>query len=149
MFWIIIFQRDSHKCNWLSLAQRVMAYKILHSLCPANRRYKVIERSMISEYGARNDRDLQIPKVRLGYAKRSFYFSDVKNCSEIPIVVVFWKTSWRVSSEPSRHILDPLVEFRPFIVIKYIYFAQTFCSCLNIKWNESSCMRRLTVYNRL
>ena len=40
---------------------------------------------MISEYGTRHHRDLQIPKVRLKYAKRSFYFSGVKNWNDIPV----------------------------------------------------------------
>ena len=41
-------------------------------------------RSMISEYRTRNHGDLQIPKVMLEYAKRSFYFSGVKNWNDIP-----------------------------------------------------------------
>ena len=39
---------------------------------------------MISEYGTRNHRDLQIQKVRLEYAKRKFYYSCVKNRNDIP-----------------------------------------------------------------
>ena len=62
----------------------VMTYKILHDLCPENLRHKFTERSMISEYRTRNSGDLQIPKVRLEYAKRSFYFSGVKNWNDIP-----------------------------------------------------------------
>ena len=46
-----------------------MAYNIVHGLCP----------DMISEYGTRNFRDLQIPRIRIEYAKRSLYFSGVKN----------------------------------------------------------------------
>ena len=58
-----------------------MAYKILHDLCPENFRDKFTERSMISEYRTRKHGDLQIPKVR--FAKRSFYFSGVKNWNDI------------------------------------------------------------------
>ena len=61
-----------------------MTYKILHGLCPDNLRHKFVERSMVSEFKTRNHRDLQIPKVRLEYAKRSFYFSGVKNWNDIP-----------------------------------------------------------------
>ena len=61
-----------------------MTYKILHGLCPDNLRHKFVERSMVSEHKTRNHRDLQIPKVRLEYAKRSFYFSGVKNWNDIP-----------------------------------------------------------------
>ena len=68
-----------------------MTYIILHDLCPENPRHKFTERSMISEYRTRNHGDLQIPKVRLEYAKRSFYFSaksfefsGVKNWNDIP-----------------------------------------------------------------
>ena len=61
-----------------------MTYKILDDLCPENRRHKFTERSMISEYRTRKRGDLEIPKVRLEYAKRSFYFSGVKNWNDIP-----------------------------------------------------------------
>ena len=53
-------------------------------LCPENLRLKFTERSMASENITRNRGDLQIPKVRLEYAKRSFYFSGVKNWNDIP-----------------------------------------------------------------
>ena len=61
-----------------------MTYKILHGLCPDKFLHKFVERSMVSGYKTRNHRDLQIPKVRLEYAKRSFYFSGVKNWNDIP-----------------------------------------------------------------
>ena len=61
-----------------------MTSKILHGLCPENFRHKFVERSIVSEYKTRNHRDLQIPKVRLEYAKRCFYFSGVKNWSDTP-----------------------------------------------------------------
>ena len=56
-----------------------MINKTLHSLCPFNFRNKYVERSMISEYETRNHTDLQIPKVSLEYAKRSFYFFGVEH----------------------------------------------------------------------
>ena len=64
--------------------QGVMICRILHDLCPENLRHKFTERSMISGYRTRNRGDLQIPKVRLEYAKRGFYFSGVKNWNDIP-----------------------------------------------------------------
>ena len=82
--------KDGWNCNWLdvksliSFDQGVMTYKILHGLCPDNLRHKFVERSMVSEYKTRNHRDLQIPKVRLEYAKRIFSFSGVKNWNDIP-----------------------------------------------------------------
>ena len=82
--------KDGWNCNLLdvkfliSFDQGVMTYKILHGLCPDNLRHKFVEISMVSEYRTRNHRDLQIPKVRLEYAKRSFYFSGVKNWNDIP-----------------------------------------------------------------
>ena len=77
--------KDGWTCKWLSVKslisfdQGVMTYKTLHDLFPENLRHKFTERSMISEYRTRNHGDLQIPKVRLEYAKRSFYFSGVKS----------------------------------------------------------------------
>ena len=70
--------KDWWNCNWLdvkplsSFNQGVMTYKILHGLYPDDLRHKFVESSMISEYGTRNHRNLQIPKARLEYAKRSF-----------------------------------------------------------------------------
>ena len=43
-----------------------------------------VERSMVSDYGTRNHRDLQIPKVRLEYANRGFYFYGAKSWNKIP-----------------------------------------------------------------
>ena len=74
--------RDKQQQNAKTI-EGVMTYKILHDLCPENLRHKFTERSMISEYRTRNHGDLQIPKVRLEYAKRSFYFSGVKNWNDI------------------------------------------------------------------
>ena len=73
--------KDGWNCKWLDVKslipfdQGVMTIKS-SIVC--------VERSMISEYGARNHRDLQIPKVKLEYANRSFYFSGVKNWNDIP-----------------------------------------------------------------
>ena len=47
-------------------------------------RYKFTERSIISKYRTRYHGAMRIPKVRLEYAKRSFYFSGVKNRNDIP-----------------------------------------------------------------
>ena len=82
--------KDGWTCQRLSIKslicfdQGVMTCKILHDLCPENLRHKFTKRSMISEYKAINRGDLQIPKVRLEYAKRRFYFSGVKNWNDIP-----------------------------------------------------------------
>ena len=71
------------QCKVLIFDQGVMTYRILHDLCPENLCHKFTERSMISEYRTRNRGDLQIPKVRLEYAKQGFYFSGVKNWNDI------------------------------------------------------------------
>ena len=70
--------KDGWTCRWLvvksfiSFEKGVMTYRILHDLNPENLRHTFTERSMISDYRTRNSGDLQIPKVRLEYAKRSF-----------------------------------------------------------------------------
>ena len=68
----------------ISFNQGVMTCKILLDLCRENLRHKFTERSMVSENRTRSRRDLEIPKVMLEYAKRSFYFSGVKNWKDIP-----------------------------------------------------------------
>ena len=82
--------KDGWTCQWLtvksliSFEKGVMTYRILHDLCTENLRHKFTERSMVADYMTRNSGDLQIPKVRLEYAKPSFYFSGVKNWNNIP-----------------------------------------------------------------
>ena len=71
-------------CKVLNLLRSRSHDKILHGLCPDNLRHKFVERSMVSECKTRKYRDLQIPKVGLEYAKRSFDFSGVKNWNDIP-----------------------------------------------------------------
>ncbi len=61
-----------------------MKYEVLHDICPENVRNKFTKTSMISDYRTRNREGLQIPKVTLEHAKRSFYFSVVKNWNAIP-----------------------------------------------------------------
>ena len=56
----------------------------LLAFCSENLRHRfVVKRSMTSEYGTRNQRDLEISKVNLEYAKISFPFSGVKNWNDI------------------------------------------------------------------
>ena len=100
----------------MSFDQGVTTYKILHVLCPDNLCYKFLERPKISEYGTRNHRDLQIPKVRLEYAERSFYFSGVKNWNDIPgnireqELLARFKRDLESTKNPARPKHDPLVE---------------------------------------
>ena len=64
--------------------QGVMTWQIVHGLWPKSLRHKFVKRSMVSEYKTRNHRAWKIPRVMLWYAKRSFYFSGVRNWSDIP-----------------------------------------------------------------
>ena len=105
--------KDGWNCNWqdvkslISFDQGVMTYKILHGLCPENLRHKCVERSMMSEYGTRNRRDLQNPIIRLEYAKRSFYFSGVKNWNDIPLAAFENKSHSLVSKRYFQNLQDP------------------------------------------
>ena len=56
--------KDGWNCKWLnvksliSFDQGFMVYKVLHCLYPKNLHHKFVERSMVSEYGTRNHRNL-------------------------------------------------------------------------------------------
>ena len=114
--------KDGWNCNWLdvksliSFHQGVTTYKILHVLCPDNLCYKFVERPTTSEHGTRNRRGLQIPKVRLEYAERSFYFSGFKNWNDIPGNIreqeslALFKRDLEAPKKPARPKHDPLVE---------------------------------------
>ena len=104
--------KDGLDCNWLdvksliSFDQGVMTYKILHGLCPDNLRHKFVERSMISEYGTRNHRDLQSSKIRVEHAKKSFYFSGVKTWNEIPDNIREQESLARFKKHLREHLLN-------------------------------------------
>ena len=102
-----------------------MTYKILHGLCPDNLRHKFVERSMVSEYKTRNYRDLQIPKVRLEYAKRSFYFSGVKNWNEFPGNIREQESLARSKKRLRKYLQnlqDPTTKFSTrFLRLKKVY----------------------------
>ena len=52
---------------------------LMHDSFPDNRCHNFFKRSITSEYGTRDHRDLLIPKLLLEYTKTSFYFSGVNN----------------------------------------------------------------------
>ena len=124
--------KDGWNCEWLnvksllSFDNGVMTYKILHDLCPENLRHKFTERSMITDYRTRNHGDLQIPKVRLEYAKRSFYFSGVKNWNDIPDNIGERESVARFKTGFREYLLNLRTQTRPLgraAILKIILFS--------------------------
>ena len=63
---------------------------------------------MIYEYRTRNYRDLQIPKVKVKHAQRSFYFSGVKNWNDISHNIREKESIARFKSGYLEYLLDLL-----------------------------------------
>ena len=58
--------------------RNVMAYKIIHKLCPNSFLEKYKPKSNFSSYNTRNSQNLQIPKRRTEHYKKSFHYSALK-----------------------------------------------------------------------
>ena len=61
-----------------------MVHKILKEMCPEVLKGKFIRRTHISKYETRRKNDLQVPKLRLELAKKSFSYVGAKVWNEIP-----------------------------------------------------------------
>ena len=61
-----------------------MIYKIMNNLCPKNFLNKFLPRSSVLKYNTRHCRDLQIPRYRIGFAKKGFHYSALKAWNDIP-----------------------------------------------------------------
>ena len=70
--------KDGWSCNWPSVSnlvifeRAVMIFKIVNGLCPDNLRGRLVTRSQIPNYPARNQLDLGTPRQSLEFSKSSF-----------------------------------------------------------------------------
>ena len=64
-----------------------MMYKIMYGFCPDNLRGRLVTRSQISNYPARNQLDLDTPRQNLEFSKNSFFYSGAKTWNEIPLEI--------------------------------------------------------------
>ena len=70
--------------NIICFDRNVMAYKIIHKLCPNSFLEKYKPRSSFSSYNTRNSQNLQIPKHRTERYKKSFHYSALKEWNNTP-----------------------------------------------------------------
>ena len=64
-----------------------MTYKIVNRLCPENLFDKYLPRSYFSSYNTRNSQDLDIPRSRRWFSKKSFHYASVKAWNETPSTI--------------------------------------------------------------
>ena len=83
--------KDNWTCNWLSVEnlirydRSVMTYKITNNLSPENLWDKFQKRSSLSNYETRFCKNLQIPRLNTEHAKKSYYYSALKDWNDVPI----------------------------------------------------------------
>ena len=63
----------------------VMTYKITNNLSPENLWDKFQKRSSLSNYETRFCKNLQIPRLNTEHAKKSYYYSALKDWNDVPI----------------------------------------------------------------
>ena len=54
-------------------------FKIINKICPESLLYKFAERSTISKCGTRNKTDLEIPRLKVDFNRKSFNYTGVKS----------------------------------------------------------------------
>ena len=62
-----------------------MTYKITNNLSPENLWDKFQKRSSLSNYETRFCKNLQIPRLNTEHAKKSYYYSALKDWNDVPI----------------------------------------------------------------
>ena len=84
-------RKDSWINNGLNVEQiiyldrSIMTHKIVNKQCPESLWNKYRQRNEISKYNTRNNRNLDIPKLKLECTKKGFHFSGLKTWNEIPV----------------------------------------------------------------
>ena len=102
--------KDNWSCSWMSVEniirydRSIMTYKIMNKLCPENLFDKYSPRSTISSYNTRNLKDLEIPKYRLEYPKKSFHYAALKAWNEIPLAIRESPTLNRFKKQLKTHL---------------------------------------------
>ena len=85
--------KDLWSSSWLNVEniirydRNVMAYKIVNRLCPENLFDKYLPRSSVSSYNTRNSKDLQIPRCRTEFFKKSFHYASLKVWNDTPSTI--------------------------------------------------------------
>ena len=83
--------KDPWPKKWLSVVKLVrcdrcvMVYKIVKIQCPESLWNMFQQRCSISNYNARNYKDLYIPKPNLELTKKRFHYSGIKAWNDIPV----------------------------------------------------------------
>ena len=102
--------KDHWSSSWLNVEniicydRNVMTYKIVNRLCPENLFDKYLPRSYFSLYNTRNSKDLQIPRSRTEFFKKSFHYASLKVWNETPLTIRELPTLNRFKQRLKTHL---------------------------------------------
>ena len=101
--------KDHWSSSWLNVEniilydRNVMTYKIVNRLSPENLFDKYLPRSYFSLYNTRNSKDLQIPRSRTEFFKKSFHYASLKVWNETPLTIRELPTLTRFKQRLKTH----------------------------------------------
>ena len=90
--------------NIIHYDRNVMTYKIINKSCPENLFDKYLPRSRFSSYNTRNSQDLQIPRCRTEFFKKSFHYTSLKVWNETPSTIRELPTLNRFKQRLKTHL---------------------------------------------
>ena len=102
--------KDLWSSSWLNVEniirydRNVMTYKIVNRLCPENLFDKYLPRSCFSSYNTRNSQDLQIPRCRTEFFKKSFHYASLKVWNDTPSTIRELPTLNRFKQRLKTHL---------------------------------------------
>ena len=102
--------KDHWSSSWLNVKniirydRNVMTYKIVNRLCPESLFDKYLPRSYFSFYNTRNSKDLQIPRSRTEFFKKSFHYASLKVWNETPLTIHELPTLNRFKQRLKTHL---------------------------------------------
>ena len=88
--------KDHWSSSWL--------HKIVNRLCPENLFVKYLPRSYFSLYSTRNSKDLQIPRSRTEFFKKSSHYASLKVWNETPLTTRELPTLNRFKQRLKTHL---------------------------------------------
>ena len=102
--------KDLWSSSWLNVEniirydRNVMTYKIINRLCSENLFDKFLLRSCFSSYNTRNSKDLQIPRCKTEFFKKSFHYTSLKVWNDTPSTIRELRTLNRFKQRLKTHL---------------------------------------------
>ena len=99
-------QRHRRNLHLIPFDQSILVYKILNKLCPESFWNMFQLRSSLSNYNARNYKDIHIPMLKLESTKKEFQYAGIKAWNNIPLSIRELSSLSLIKSHLKKHFMS-------------------------------------------